>query len=214
MTPGTLIVGLTPPASGFQVGTLKGTSVVNPKGMEIDLAKAIAAKLGLKKIVWYNQASFAKSYAPGPEALRPLLRRRDDHAGALQERRLLDPVHQCGPGRDGAQGPHAGAEVDRRPQEADAVRAGRHHGRRLHQGSHQARQGALPEHDGDHVPAAGLEAVRRRRSTTSRSSVPRPPRSRASTGRSSAASSPTSSTGSCSRRAASCARSSTPSSRA
>jgi polar amino acid transport system substrate-binding protein len=67
MTPGTLTVGLTPPASGFQVGTTKGTSVVNPKGMEIELAKAIAKKLGLSKIVWYNQASFAKSYAPGPK---------------------------------------------------------------------------------------------------------------------------------------------------
>jgi polar amino acid transport system substrate-binding protein len=67
LKPGTLIVGLTPPASGFQVGTLKGTTVVNPKGMEIDLAKAIAQKLGLKKIQWYNQASFAKSYAPGPK---------------------------------------------------------------------------------------------------------------------------------------------------
>lgn len=67
LKPDTLIVGLTPPASGFQVGTLKGTTVVNPKGMEIDLAKAIAAKLGLHKIVWYNQASFAKSYAPGPK---------------------------------------------------------------------------------------------------------------------------------------------------
>jgi ABC-type amino acid transport substrate-binding protein len=43
LKPDTLIVGLTPPAAGFQVGTLKGTSVVNPKGMEIDLAKAIAA---------------------------------------------------------------------------------------------------------------------------------------------------------------------------
>jgi polar amino acid transport system substrate-binding protein len=67
MKPDTLIVGLTPPASGFQVGTTKGTTVVNPKGMEIDLAKAIAAKLGLKKIQWYNQSSFAKSYAPGPK---------------------------------------------------------------------------------------------------------------------------------------------------
>jgi polar amino acid transport system substrate-binding protein len=67
LKPDTLIVGLTPPASGFQVGTTKGTTVVNPKGMEIDLAKAIAAKLGLSKIVWYNQSSFAKSYAPGPK---------------------------------------------------------------------------------------------------------------------------------------------------
>ena len=64
---GTLIVGLTPPAPGFQVGTTKGTTVVNPKGMEIDLAKDIAEKLGLKKIEWYNQSSFPKSYAPGPK---------------------------------------------------------------------------------------------------------------------------------------------------
>jgi len=64
---GTLIVGLTPPAPGFQVGTTKGTTVVNPKGMEIDLAKDIAAKLGLKKVEWYNQSSFPKSYAPGPK---------------------------------------------------------------------------------------------------------------------------------------------------
>jgi polar amino acid transport system substrate-binding protein len=67
LKPDTLIVGLTPPAVGFQVGTLKGTSVIIPKGMEIELAKAIAKKLGLSKIVWYNQASFAKSYAPGPK---------------------------------------------------------------------------------------------------------------------------------------------------
>jgi polar amino acid transport system substrate-binding protein len=64
---GTLIVGLTPPAPGFQVGTTKGTTVVNPKGMEIELAKDIAKKLGLSKIEWYNEASFAKSYAPGPK---------------------------------------------------------------------------------------------------------------------------------------------------
>src|SRR4029077_15600360 len=67
LKPDTLIVGLTPPAAGFQVGTLKGTSVVNPKGMEIDLAKDIAKKLGLKNIQWYYEASFPKSYAPGPK---------------------------------------------------------------------------------------------------------------------------------------------------
>jgi polar amino acid transport system substrate-binding protein len=67
LKPDTLIVGLTPPAPGFQVGTIKGTSIVNPKGMEIQLAQAIAKKLGLSKIVWYNQASFPKSYAPGPK---------------------------------------------------------------------------------------------------------------------------------------------------
>jgi polar amino acid transport system substrate-binding protein len=67
LKPGTLIVGLTPPAAGFQVGTTKGTTVVNPKGMEIDLARDIAKKLGLSKVEWYNQSSFPKSYAPGPK---------------------------------------------------------------------------------------------------------------------------------------------------
>jgi polar amino acid transport system substrate-binding protein len=63
---GTLIIGMTPPAPGFEVGTFKGTQVINPKGMEVDLGLAIAKKLGLK-VQWYYLASFAKSYAPGPK---------------------------------------------------------------------------------------------------------------------------------------------------
>jgi polar amino acid transport system substrate-binding protein len=64
---GTLIVGMTVPSPGFEVGTFKGTTITNPKGMEVDLAKAIAKKLGIAKIQWYYLASFAKSYAPGPK---------------------------------------------------------------------------------------------------------------------------------------------------
>ena len=64
---GTLIIGMTPPAPGFEVGTFKGTTVINPKGMEVDLGKAIAKKLGLAKIEWYYLSSFPKSYAPGPK---------------------------------------------------------------------------------------------------------------------------------------------------
>ncbi|HET6172572.1 MAG TPA: ABC transporter substrate-binding protein [Gaiellales bacterium] len=67
LKPGTLIVGMTPPAPGFEVGTFKGTTVVNPKGMEVDLGLAIAKKLGLKKVQWYYLSSFPKSYAPGPK---------------------------------------------------------------------------------------------------------------------------------------------------
>jgi len=56
MHKGKLVVGLNPPAVGFQVGTLRGNSVVNPSGFEIDLAKDIAAKLGIKSsnITWIN----------------------------------------------------------------------------------------------------------------------------------------------------------------
>jgi polar amino acid transport system substrate-binding protein len=67
LKPDTLIVGMTPPAPGFEVGTFKGTSVINPKGLEVDLARDIAKKLGLKKVEWYYLASFDKSYAPGPK---------------------------------------------------------------------------------------------------------------------------------------------------
>jgi polar amino acid transport system substrate-binding protein len=52
--PGALVVGLDPPAVGFQVGTLRGNTVVSPTGYEVDLAKNIAAKLGIpaSKITW------------------------------------------------------------------------------------------------------------------------------------------------------------------
>lgn len=67
LKPDTLIIGMTPPAPGFEVGTFKGTTVINPKGMEVDLGRALAKKLGLSKVEWYYLSSFAKSYAAGPK---------------------------------------------------------------------------------------------------------------------------------------------------
>jgi len=63
---GALTVGLNPPAVGFQVGTLRGNTVVNPSGFEIDLAKAIAGKLGIPttKISWVN-IPFDTLFRPG-----------------------------------------------------------------------------------------------------------------------------------------------------
>src|ERR1700754_315036 len=65
--PDTLTVGLSLPSPQFQIGTLRGTNVLNPKGMEIDFARAIQKALGLKKIAFYNFADFTKVYAPGPK---------------------------------------------------------------------------------------------------------------------------------------------------
>ena len=67
-TPGKLIVALNPPAVGFQVGTLRGNNVINPRGFEIDLAKAIAAKLGIsaQNIKWIN-VPFTTLFRPGPK---------------------------------------------------------------------------------------------------------------------------------------------------
>ena len=65
-TPGKLVVALNPPAVGFQVGTLRGNDVVNPKGFEVDLAKAIATKLGItsSNIKWIN-VPFTTLFRPG-----------------------------------------------------------------------------------------------------------------------------------------------------
>src|SRR4051812_28033614 len=65
--PDTLTVGLSLPSPQFQIGTPHGTDVPNPKGMEIDMARAIQKALGLKNIKFYNFADFTKVYAPGPK---------------------------------------------------------------------------------------------------------------------------------------------------
>ena len=66
LKPGHLTVGLNPPAVGFQVGTLRGNSVVNPHGFEIDLAKDIAAKLGISAAnINYINIPFTSLFNPG-----------------------------------------------------------------------------------------------------------------------------------------------------
>ena len=67
-TPGTLTVGLSLPSPGFQTGKIASGSnlVSNARGMEIDMANAIAKKLGLKKVVFINN-NFQNMYLPGPK---------------------------------------------------------------------------------------------------------------------------------------------------
>jgi polar amino acid transport system substrate-binding protein len=66
LKPGHLTVALNPPAVGFQVGTLRGNSVINPHGFEVDLAKDIAGKLGIatSNITWIN-VPFTTLFRPG-----------------------------------------------------------------------------------------------------------------------------------------------------
>lgn len=66
-TPGVLVVGLDPPAVNFQVGTLRAEKVINPRGYEIDLAKAIGAQLGITNIQWLH-VPFTGLFRPGPKA--------------------------------------------------------------------------------------------------------------------------------------------------
>ena len=66
-TAGTLTVGLSLPSPGFQTGTVRGTNVVNPKGMEVEMGQLIAAKLGLKTVKFYNVSNFSNIYSSAPK---------------------------------------------------------------------------------------------------------------------------------------------------
>jgi len=52
LVPGTLTVAFGDPAVGFAVGTVRGSTITNPRGYEVDLARAVAAQLGIKNIRW------------------------------------------------------------------------------------------------------------------------------------------------------------------
>ncbi|HZR96339.1 MAG TPA: ABC transporter substrate-binding protein [Gaiellaceae bacterium] len=60
---GTLIVAFGDPAPGFAAGTVRGNTVTNPRGYEVDIAKAVAAKLGVKPKWIYSP--WNSLFAPG-----------------------------------------------------------------------------------------------------------------------------------------------------
>jgi ABC-type amino acid transport substrate-binding protein len=64
--PGTLTVGLAMPSEGFQVGVVRGSEVVYAQGFEIDLARALALRMGMKSTV-FVQNRFDRLYTGGPK---------------------------------------------------------------------------------------------------------------------------------------------------
>jgi polar amino acid transport system substrate-binding protein len=60
---GKLIVAFGDPTPGFASGTVRGNTVTNPRGYEVDLAAAIARKLGLKPEWMYSP--WNSLFAPG-----------------------------------------------------------------------------------------------------------------------------------------------------
>jgi ABC-type amino acid transport substrate-binding protein len=60
---GKLIVAFGDPAPGFAAGTVRGNTVTNARGYEVDLAKAIAAKLKLTPVWIYSP--WNSLFAPG-----------------------------------------------------------------------------------------------------------------------------------------------------
>ena len=137
-----------------KVAVRQATSSPNARGMEIDMANAIAKKLGLKKVVFINN-NFQNMYLPGPKKWDFGLAEMTITAERKKNIDFSVPYINANQGVMVRKGLSTAAEVDRRPQGPHAVRADRHHGRRVHQGPDQADQaGALPAEHDDHVPAA------------------------------------------------------------
>ena len=57
--PGELVVGISMPATGLQVGAVRGRDVVLAKGLEIELARALAKELGIPRVRFVNEAFFS-----------------------------------------------------------------------------------------------------------------------------------------------------------
>jgi polar amino acid transport system substrate-binding protein len=60
---GKLIVAFGDPAPGFASGTVRGNKIISPRGYEVDLASAIARKLGLTTVWMYSP--WNSLFAPG-----------------------------------------------------------------------------------------------------------------------------------------------------
>ena len=66
-TPGQLVVGVSMPAAGFQVGAVRGREVLFAKGYEIDLAKALAGELAVPAVRFVQEDRFTAFFQPGPK---------------------------------------------------------------------------------------------------------------------------------------------------
>jgi polar amino acid transport system substrate-binding protein len=64
---GPLTVGLSLPSPGFQTGTVRGTTVNSPRGMEVEMGQLIAKKLGIAKVRFYNVSNFSNIYSSAPK---------------------------------------------------------------------------------------------------------------------------------------------------
>ena len=57
--PDELVVGVSMPVTGLQVGAVRGRTVVLAKGLEIDLARALAKRLGVPRVRFVNEPFFS-----------------------------------------------------------------------------------------------------------------------------------------------------------
>jgi polar amino acid transport system substrate-binding protein len=64
ITPGQLTVGVSLPSEGFEVGVAKGDQVTYAQGFDIDLARALAKRLGLTSVA-FVQSPFGRLFSSG-----------------------------------------------------------------------------------------------------------------------------------------------------
>ena len=57
--PSELVVGVSMPVTGLQVGAVRGRNVVLAKGLEIDLARALAKRLGVPRVRFVHEPLFS-----------------------------------------------------------------------------------------------------------------------------------------------------------
>ena len=148
---GKLIVAFGDPAPGFANGTVRGSKFTNPRGYEVDLATAIAAKLGVTPVWMYSP--WTSLFAPGTKKFDISFQ---EATITAQRKRTVDFTTSYLNANQGVllskqtPAPHE----PRRPEEAADLRAGEHDGPRLDQDA----------------AAAGEEAARRIRRRPPRTS--------------------------------------------
>ncbi len=64
---GVLVVALHMPEPAFQVGAVRGRTVVYARGLEVELARALARRLGLRRVDFVQIADQGRLLAPGPK---------------------------------------------------------------------------------------------------------------------------------------------------
>jgi ABC-type amino acid transport substrate-binding protein len=64
---GVLVVALSMPAPGLQVGSVRGSAVVYARGLEIDLARALGRRLGVGRVEFVQVADPRRMLAAGPK---------------------------------------------------------------------------------------------------------------------------------------------------
>ena len=123
--PDELVVGVSMPVTGLQVGAVRGRTVVLAKGLEIDLARALAKRLGVPRVRFVNEPFFSTLVSGRPADWDLALAAITITPERARRRRLLHALSHRRPGRADAPGLHSRPDLDRgTPRPSALQRAG------------------------------------------------------------------------------------------